>query len=86
MKKLRLRLDDLAVEGFETTRVQVDRGTVQGAQGTFPFLQTCGATCYGTCPNTCPNTCAQTCDDFSCAESCGGTCFQSRCVDSCLCN
>jgi hypothetical protein len=82
MKKLRLRLDDLAVEGFETTKVHRDRGTVQGAQGTFPFLQTCGATCYGTCPNTC----AQTCDDFSCAESCGGTCFQSRCVDSCICN
>ena len=82
MKKLRLRLDDLTVEGFQTTAVQHDRGSVQGAQGTFPFLQTCGATCYGTCPNTCP----ETCDGFSCAESCGGTCFQSRCVDSCLCN
>lgn len=78
MKKLKLQLDDLRVDGFSTTPAGEDRGTVVGHSH------------YTWCWQTCPNTCAQTCDDpscvLSCAESCGGTCFQSRCVDSCLCN
>jgi hypothetical protein len=80
MKKLKLKLEDLAVDAFSTTAAAGDRGTVVGHSH------------YTWCWQTCPDTCAQTCDDATCAgftcgyESCGGTCFQSRCVDTCLCN
>ena len=93
MKKLRLDLDELAVESFDTQKDAREKGTVVGEQCS------CGGTCYpeATCPQTCAYTCddptcAYTCDDATCAgltcnyESCGGTCFNSRCVDSCLCH
>ena len=91
MKKLKLQLEDLEVDGFSTTPAEPERGTVNGHSHftwcTCPGGFTCDATCPNTCAATCPNTCPQTCDDFTCAyESCGGTCFQSRCVDTCLCN
>lgn len=94
MKKLRLDLDELAVESFDTRGAEKEKGTVVGEQQC-----SCGGTCYpqATCPQTCAYTCddptcAYTCDDATCAgftcgfESCGGTCFNSRCVDSCLCH
>ena len=96
MKKL--RMDDLAVESFDTTAVKRDeKGTVVGEQlctcwtvCTCPGCPTCAATCPATCAYTCDdatcaNTCANTCDDFSCAESCGGTCWNPRCQDSNIC-
>ena len=99
MKKLRLHIEDLRVDGFATTPAAASKGTVVGEQGTYYTLctcagPTCGATCAYTCDDptcpacpTCPDTCAQTCDGYSCGfESCGGSCFQSRCVDTCLCN
>ena len=92
MNKLKLALEDLSVESFDTSGAEKEKGTVIGEQ----------CSCLGTCPQTACATCPQTCDDYSCAESCygtcagggltcgyescGGTCFQSRCVDSCLCN
>ncbi|HEX6371936.1 MAG TPA: hypothetical protein VF006_23635 [Longimicrobium sp.] len=82
MKKLRLNPDDLAVDGFHTTKPERGGGTVQGEQGTYYTLCTCAAP---TCAFTCPQTCAQTCDDYSCAESCGGTCWNPRCQDSNIC-
>jgi hypothetical protein len=90
MNKLKLHLEDLSVETFDTSAVEKENGTVVGEQ----------CSCNGTCPLTVCATCPQTCDDYSCAESCGGTCpgqgftcnescggtcFQSRCVDTCLC-
>jgi hypothetical protein len=75
MSKLRLRLDELAVESFDTSAARAERGTVVGQQ-----LCTCqtACTCPGcpTCANyaTCDPTCPETCDDYSCAVSCGGTC------------
>ena len=84
MKKLKLQLEDLRVDGFSTTPPEQGKGTV-AAHSHWTCIDTCGT--MPTCAETCPNTCPFTCDDYSCAyESCGGTCFQSRCVDSCLCN
>jgi hypothetical protein len=87
VNKLKLRLDDLAVDGFRTTPAERGRGTVRAEQGTHFSYCTCNApTCGATCPVTCDDaTCAYTCDDFSCAESCGGTCWNPRCNDSSIC-
>ncbi len=77
MDKLKLTLDDLAVETFDTTSVAREKGTVVGEQQC-----TCQTVC--TCPGcyTCDATCPQTCDDYTCANSCGGTCEQT-CWDTC---
>jgi hypothetical protein len=77
MKKLKLQLDDLVVDGFPTTPAEKDRGTVMG-HSHYTW-------CWLTCPATCGDTCANTCDDYSCAESCGGTCWNPRCNDSNIC-
>jgi hypothetical protein len=82
--KRKLRLDDLAVESFGTTREPVDmRGTVRGLAGTLPPSP--GQSypeCYSgqlTCitPNSCDFSCGGTCD-----LSCGGSCYIS-CGDTC---
>lgn len=82
MNKMKLRLEDLSVDSFDTTRAARERGTVFGEQ-----YCSCGGTCAG--QPTCDVTCPQTCDDWSCNESCEGTCAGwtciTRCVGSCLC-
>jgi hypothetical protein len=66
--KLILKLEDLAVDSFDTTTPQKARGTVFGEQCTCytnctcPGCPTCDATCGATCPYTC--------DDATCAGSC----------------
>jgi hypothetical protein len=77
MPKLKLHLEELSVESFDTTATQKAKGTVFGEQCTC-YTQ---CTCPGcpTCDNTCANTCAYTCDDATCAytcddASCAGTC------------
>ena len=69
MRKLKLELENLTVESFDTTTPAKPRGTVFGEQCTC-YTQ---CTCPGcpTCDNTCPQTCAYTCDDASCNGSCG---------------
>lgn len=86
----KLRLDDLAVESFDTVRAaQKEKGTVFAKEQDCTCYTVC--TCPGcyTCDATCPDTCAYTCDDASCAASCDGTCAGTtcitRCVDTCLC-
>ena len=50
MKKVRLELDQLAVETFTAgLQERQDQGTVEGRV----TGNTCAATCYSTCPNTC---------------------------------
>jgi hypothetical protein len=70
MTRLKLRLDDLAVETFDATPAKAERGTVVGRQESEPTLctdQGCVTACYLTCHPTCqPETCADTC---------GETCF-----------
>ena len=89
MKKLKLDLDDLKVESFETTpEVSNSRGTVVGYGfntfgrcETFDLLtcfepcetNTCGHTCANTCANTCGSTCGNTCG-ATCGSTCGSTC------------
>jgi hypothetical protein len=85
--KLKLHLEDLTVDSFQTTTPQRPRGTVFGEQCTCytnctcPGCPTCDAscgqnTCAGTC-NTCGGSCGGTCD-----ASCYGTCNAS-CNGSC---
>jgi hypothetical protein len=78
MNKLKLKLDELGVETFDTVRTVPEKGTVVGEQN----LCTCYTQC--TCPGcpTCYATCAYTCDDYTCAASCNGTCGAS-CWDTC---
>jgi hypothetical protein len=81
VNKLKLDLDELAVESFDTCGVDREKGTVLGEEQ---------CTCPGvTCANTCPATCAHTCDDATCpqcptcAASCNGTCDDPSCWGSC---
>lgn len=84
MKKLRLDLDELEVESFDTRGGAREKGTVVGEQCS------CGGTCYpqATCPQTCAYTCddptcAYTCDDATCPASCNGTCAGHTCWETC---
>ncbi len=80
MNKLRLNLDDLAVESFATTPDRpAEGGTVFGqqctcyTQCTCPGCPTCDASCNGTCGGTCDASCNGTCGG-TCDASCFGTC------------
>ena len=79
MQKLKLRLDDLQVDTFQTTPVEKQKGTVFGeqctcrTQCTCPGCYTCDASCNGTCGASCNGTCGATCD-ASCYGSCDYTC------------
>lgn len=84
MRKLTLRLDDLAVEGFSTEPAPRARGTVRGEQCS------CGGTCYdescaNTCWFTCMPTCMETCDDWTCGETCGFSHCETRCGAAATC-
>ena len=88
--KLKLRLDDLQVDTFQTTSVQKQKGTVFGeqctcyTQCTCPGCPTCDASCNGTCGASCNGTCGATCD-ASCYGSCDYSCDCSNysCVGTC---
>ena len=93
MKKLRLRLDDLHVDSFDT-RVEGAplRGTVPAHQATRPDVcwtapdycasddaySECGGSCFDTCAATCPGTCG---DNFTCAATCAGYTCPPECFD-----
>jgi hypothetical protein len=93
MNKLKLNLENLAVESFDTTPAALgkDGGTVFGqqctcyTQCTCPGCPTCDASCNGTCNASCNGTCGATCD-ASCYGTCGGTCatWDASC-DTCDC-
>ncbi len=97
MKKLKLSLDDLEVESFETTPEITDtKGTVMGYgvngfEDTCPTECTCdtcvcpgtgGNSCGGTCVSTCVSTCG-TCGG-TCGNTCGNTC-DGTCLATCFC-
>jgi hypothetical protein len=76
MDKLRLHLDELSVESFDTIATAKEKGTVFGEQCTCQTR----CTCYSdiTCPMA--GTCAATCDascNGTCEPSCNGTCVGS---------
>lgn len=68
MKKLRLELEDVRIESFETSSVRAEKGTVFGEQ---QWSRPGQASCNGdeTCANTCGPVCdsLHTCDHFTCA-------------------
>ena len=80
--KLKLDLDQLAVDTFDTSASEKPRGTVFGeqctcyTQCTCPGCPTCDASCNGTCGHTCQASCYGTCENTcnTCAASCYGTC------------
>lgn len=80
--KLKLKLEDLTVDSFDTTRSERPRGTVFGEQCTCytnctcPGCPTCDASCNGSCVASC---------NGSCDATCNGTCGYS-CDYSCACN
>jgi hypothetical protein len=76
--KLKLQLEDLSVESFDTSTSEKPKGTVFGEQCTCPTACTCPG--CPTCDASCDDTCDGTCD--SCF-SCGGTCGQYTCYHSC---
>jgi len=95
MGKLKLDLDALAVETFETTQPDESQGTVHGnqQQGTFQtlFQVSCGGSCIhcgGVATfQSCFQTCGQTCPQVqTCGLTCQGTCFgtcQVTCQRTC---
>jgi hypothetical protein len=83
--KLKLNLEQLTVDSFDTTTVQKSKGTVFGEQCTC-WTQCGQNTCPGcpTCDATCGNTCVNTCDDPSCAGSCDASCYGTCAGNTCL--
>jgi hypothetical protein len=88
MNKLKLDLDQLTVESFNTDASGIARrGTVRAhsdlCAATFLPQITCGDTC-DTCNNTCYNTCAASCGGGctggnTCFGTCGASCFDPTC-------
>lgn len=71
LSKLKLDLDELTVDSFDTSPGEAENGTVFGEQCTCetvctcPGCDTCDISCYS-CAVTCAATCPNTCDNFSC--------------------
>ena len=82
MRKLRLQLEDLQVDTFQTTAPEKPKGTVFGEQCTCYTQCTCPGcpTCagYGTCDASCNGTCYASCNGTCGGASCGGTCDYTR--------
>lgn len=76
MKKLRLDLDALAVDSFNTALPPGGRGTVRGAEPTDVGCGTYDGTCYNTCGGPAYPTNGNTCYYLSCGEenTCGTLC------------
>ena len=94
MNKLKLALDDLRVDTFQTTPVEAPKGTVFGEQCTCytnctcPGCPTCDASCNGTCDASCNGTCdgAYTCgntcnNEWTCQQitECGASGYPNNC-------
>ena len=86
--KLKLKLDDLQVDTFQTTSAARQKGTVFGeqctcyTQCTCPGCPTCDASCNGTCDASCNGTCDASCGgtcDFACMTVEGPSCVGRTC-------
>ncbi len=84
MNKLKLHLEDLQIDSFQTTPAEKPKGTVFGeqctcyTQCTCPGCPTCDASCNGSCDASCNGTCGA-----SCGATCGGTCDWTCGGDTC---
>jgi hypothetical protein len=90
MHKLKLDLDQLTVDSFDTLSADgAGRGTIEAFQTNAPpctivwnptYAPTCADTC-ATCPVTCYNSCGGTCDTCYCSgHTCGGSCYDPTCA------
>lgn len=73
MRKLRLDLDQLTVDTFDTLVNAKEKGTVIGEQ--------CSCETVCSCPG-CPTCVVTECNDdtcYTCGESCGGSCYYTEC-------
>lgn len=69
MKKLKLEVDELAIETFETAETVEEQGTVRAHHHTLEDIDTCdgGNTCWDSCDGVCgtyfctPDTCSLLC-------------------------
>lgn len=78
MKKVRLDLDAIQVDSFETNGGGGQRGTVRGHYCPCCCCDPCVCTCCDTCQATCAASCNGSCD--SCYDSCYGTCGELTCA------
>jgi hypothetical protein len=79
MKKIRLNLDALSVESFDTTAAEAKaRGTVHGNAESFQVYCSDGSTCYESACGSCVSQCGS-CNDATCGETYCGSC------DACSC-
>jgi hypothetical protein len=93
VNKLKLRLDDLLVDTFQTTSAAKEKGTVFGEQCTCytnctcpgcPTCDyTCGQSCGGSCEYSCNGSCVETCHNSCANDSCLGSCGLDSCYYSC---
>jgi hypothetical protein len=87
--KLKLHLEDLSVDSFDTTVTEKPKGTVFGEQCTCytnctcPGCPTCDASCNGTCIASCNGTCDCPTAGYSCyntdCDCVPETCMQTNC-------
>ena len=79
--KLKLDLDQLSVDSFDTAPAEKPKGTVFGEQCTCYTQCTCPGcpTCYASCNGTCGATCVASCHGTCAGETCGATCFYTDC-------
>jgi hypothetical protein len=79
MKKIRLDLDALSVESFDTTKSEEEtRGTVEGNAESFQAYCTDGNTCYESVCGTCNTQCGS-CHDATCGDTYCGSCDVCTC-------
>jgi hypothetical protein len=91
MTKLKLALENLVVESFDTTAVAKEKGTVFGEQCscqticTCPGCPTCDVSCNGTCGASCNGSCDNSCGcTWVCVpETEGDTCKVYTCRWDC---
>jgi hypothetical protein len=85
MNKLKLDLDQLSVETFDTiTPAGAQRGTVEAHGPTLlNTCPTCDPSCAScvSCYNTCDNSCGPSC--YGTCETCQTNCQQESCVYVC---
>jgi len=84
MKKLKLQLEDLRIDSFQTTPVGKRKGTIVGKEASIVVTcesncPTCEGTCYETCPPSCGSYC-ETCDREACGDAVTGW---FSCLDTC---
>ncbi|MBW3572139.1 MAG: hypothetical protein KY467_13650 [Gemmatimonadetes bacterium] len=86
MRKLKLELDQLAVDSFTTAAAGQPHGTVRGAgleareadlTTNHPTMWSCATECGETCEATCDPTCEASC--YTCFDDTCNSCVATQC-------